>query len=287
MEGELWKELYRRVRALGKRQDLGRCTFSNADIVLVLLWAVLHDRPRSWALERRNWHGERRRPRLPSPATLSERLRTNGVQELLRQSERLWQPAVPSRRRVFWIDAKPLPIGGCSGDREARCGWAAGGLGRGYKLYAVAEKSSGFVTWVTRPMNVNETTIAPELIVQLDGPGYVVGDREYDVGRLYDVTARRQLQLVAARQRLGKGLGHRHQSPHRLKGLAILQRPLGERLLRERYGIDRFFGELTGSAVGLGPLPSWVRGLHRVETWVRGKMIIFNLRRRLRLAAAA
>jgi len=275
------------VCALGKRRGPKRCTYADADIVLVLLWAVLHDRPRCWALDRRHWRGERRRPQLPSQATLRERLRTAGVQDLLRRTEKLWQDAVPAGRRAFWIDAKPLPIGRCGGDREARCGWAAGGLGKGYKLYAIAEKTSGFVSWVIRPMNANETKIAPEPIAQLEGPGYLVGDREYDAGHLYEVTAQRALQLVAGRQRLGRALGHRPQSPHRLKGLALLQRPLGKRLLRDRYGIERLFGELTSSAVGLAPLPSWVRGLHRVEAWVRGKMIIFNVRRRLRKVAAA
>lgn len=287
MEGELWKEIYRAVRALGKGRGPRRHMYTDADIVLVYLWAVLHERPMTWALDRRHWRGELRRPRRPSAATLSERLRTAGVQQLLRQTEECWRPVIGPGRREFWIDAKPLPIGGCSGDREAHAGWCAGGMGRGYKLYAIAEKTSGLLYWVVRPMNVNETKMAPELIERLKGPGYLVGDREYDVGRLYDVAAARGLQLVASRQRLGRKLGHRPQSPHRLKGLALLERPLGQRLIHDRYGIDRFFGELTSGAGGLAPLPAWVRGLRRVENWVRGKMIIFHRKRHLRLAAAA
>ena len=131
MEGELWKELYRAVRAVGKAQGPKRRDYSDADIVLVFLWAVLHDRPRSWALDRRHWRGERLRPPLPAGSTLSERLRTPGVQQLLRQTEALWRPAAAPRRTNFWIDAKPLPVGGCSQDRDARPGWAAGGLARG------------------------------------------------------------------------------------------------------------------------------------------------------------
>src|SRR5262245_63845043 len=114
MEGELWKEIYRAVRALGKGRGPRRHMYTDADIVLVYLWAVLHERPMTWALDRRHWRGELRRPRRPSAATLSERLRTAGVQQLLRQTEECWRPVIGPGRREFWIDAKPLPIGGCS-----------------------------------------------------------------------------------------------------------------------------------------------------------------------------
>lgn len=33
----------------------GRCTFSDVVIVLVWYWAVIHDRPVSWAAKRANW----------------------------------------------------------------------------------------------------------------------------------------------------------------------------------------------------------------------------------------
>jgi len=287
MEGELWKEIHSAVRALGKGRGPRRHTYTDADIALVFLWAVLHERPMTWALDPRHWRSEHRRPRLPSTSTLSERLRTAGVQHLLRQIEARWRPAAGPGRPAFWIDAKPLPIGGCSGDREAHAGWCAGGMGRGYKLYAIAEKTRGLLYWVVRPMNVNETKVAPELIERLEGPGYLVGDREYDVGRLHDVAAARGLQLVASRQRLGRKLGHRPHSPYRRKGLALLERPLGRPLIHDRYGIDRFFEELISGAGGLAPLPAWVRGLRRVENWVRGKTIIFHLKRWFRLAAAA
>ena len=61
MEGELWKEAYRVVREEGKRQPPGgRARYSDAVIVLVLLWAALHDRPVSWACDERHWAGCKR-----------------------------------------------------------------------------------------------------------------------------------------------------------------------------------------------------------------------------------
>src|SRR5688500_11302550 len=89
MEGELWAQAYRVVREEGNRQPpSGRLTYPDAVVVLVLLWAALHDRPVSWACDRRHWAGcgrgrRRRRRRLPSSATMSRRLRTVGVLALL------------------------------------------------------------------------------------------------------------------------------------------------------------------------------------------------------------
>src|SRR5215207_4597401 len=87
MEGELWKEAYRVVREEGNRQPPGGgATYSDAVIVLVLVWAALHDRPVSWACDGGHWAGcgrGRRPARLPSAATMSRRLRTVGALGLL------------------------------------------------------------------------------------------------------------------------------------------------------------------------------------------------------------
>src|SRR5829696_10150878 len=73
MERELWDQLYSIVVRLDKFYTKG--FFRAAEIVMVFLWAVIHDRPTSWACERRNWvvtppSG------LPSQSTMSRRLRT-------------------------------------------------------------------------------------------------------------------------------------------------------------------------------------------------------------------
>ena len=41
---------------------------------------------------------------------------------------------------------------------------------------------------------------------------------------------------------------------------------------------SRNFGNLTNFGGGLSPLPAWVRRLHRVERWVRAKLIVSALR---------
>ena len=47
MERELWQALY--LLAVGLDKRWGRWKYSTAEIVVVYFWAVLHDRPTSWA----------------------------------------------------------------------------------------------------------------------------------------------------------------------------------------------------------------------------------------------
>ena len=106
------------------------------------------------------------------------------------------------------IDARPLPIGGYSKDRDAGYGYAGTGMAKGYKLYGIWNGGGSLAVWQVHPMNVNEVTVAKKLIGQVTGEGYVVGDRMYDAS----------------------------------------------------------------------PLPSWVRGLHRVRLWAQGKIVINAVR---------
>jgi hypothetical protein len=287
MEGELWKEIYRVVMAVSKKQkSRNGCTYADTEIVLVHLWAVLHDRPRGWALVAANWRGSGRRPRLPSNSTMSRRLPTPSVQALLQAVEQHFRDQLPPDTFRF-IDAKPLPIGGCTQDRDATYGRAAGCHAKGYKLYVIAGNSRGFLAWAVHPMSRNEVSVASELIAQLNHPGYLIGDNAYDANRLYDQAAKRQTQLLAPRRKTAQGLGHHRHSPARLKAIQLIQKPSGQQLLRQRDAVERLFGQLTTIYCGLGPLPNWVRGLPRVRSWVRGKMIIFAAHRHLRRSAAA
>jgi hypothetical protein len=286
MEDELWRELYRLIRRLakGKRQ---RCTYSAADVLLVYLFGVLRDRSTHWACQRRNWPIWLRRGRkLPSPSTMSRRLNDTDVQALFIELEQSIRDQ-GSAGLCRWIDGKPLPIGGASQDRDAGYGRAACSMAKGYKLHAIADESQGFIAWTVRPMNVNESKVAEELIPQLNDGDYLVGDNAFDNNKLYDAAAERKVQLVAPRRRGVSGTGHIRQSPHRLKSIELLSQPLGQELLHSRRGIERLFGQLTTMPCGLSPLPNWVRGLKRVTNWVRGKIVLFMLWRNLRRAAAA
>ena len=275
MENELWKKVYQLVTNVAKGKTLKRATYSHADIVLTYLWAVLHDRPIYWACKKTNWPIYYRRKPLPNPSTMTRRLRTTAIQTLLQEIEHVLVNMFP-RSVCRWIDGKPLPIGGCSKDRQSAFGYGASCIAKGYKLYAVADKNQGFVCWTVRPMNQNEPKVASDLIPQLDRGGYLVGDTAYDSNNLYEIASKRSIQLVADR-RPGKALGHRRHSPNRIRSRELLSRPFGQSLLIGRTSIERMFGNLVSFPGGLKPLPHWVRTLFRVEMWVRAKMILFHL----------
>lgn len=277
MDGELWRELYHRVPRIAKGQTLKRSTYTDADIVLTYLWSVLQHRPIFWACQKTNWPLVYRKRPLPDNSTMSRRLRTKGVQRLLAQVEQ-WFVEIQPASSCRWIDAKPLPIGRSSKDKQAGYGYANGALARGYKLHAVADKSQGFVAWTIRPMQTSEMSAAEELIPRLHHTEYLVGDGAYDKNQLYDLAGHHDIQLMAPQRiRDAKGMGHRKHSPYRIQSLAIQTTPPGQWLLASRNQIECMFGQLTNLGCGLSPLPNWVRTSFRVENWIRGKMIIYHV----------
>jgi hypothetical protein len=285
MEGELWNETERIVREVGRDFQRKRVQYSDADIGLVYLWSVLHDRPVCWACQWENWPAERHPERIPCPSTMSVRLRSESVRTLL--------AAVESRLRTGfgtgwckWIDGLPMPVGGSTHDPEARYGRGAGVMAKGYKLHAICDARGAFDAWAVASLNVNEQVVAGDLIPRLTGEGYLVGDGEYDANRLFDLAGRQGFQLIAPHQK-GTQLGHRRHSPYRLRCRELLGRPFGQALLRSRYGIDRFFGQMGNFGGGLSPLPHWVRGLHRVRLWLEGKIILNAVRLSLNQRRAA
>lgn len=81
MELELWQALYLLATGLDKRW--GRWKYSTAEIVAVYFWAVLHDRPTSWAAEPAEWPVDLRPDPLPPQSTLSRRLKRADSVELM------------------------------------------------------------------------------------------------------------------------------------------------------------------------------------------------------------
>lgn len=287
MENELWTKVYQIVQGLGNNKRPKRAIYSDADILLTYLWAVLHDRPVYWACQKSNWPIYYRRRNLPNPSTITRRLRTNSIQQLIREVEKELINRYPPRI-CRWIDAKPLPISRNSKDKEAAYGYAEYGMGKGYKLHAIADESQGFVIWSVKSMNHCESNVADELIAQLDSEGYLIGDGAYDRNRLYDLACEKSVQLIALqRYRKAQGLGHRPHSPRRLRALSLLKTPMGQKLLASRNNIETMFAQLTNLGCGLSPLPNWVRTLFRVEMWVRGKMIFYQLWRQHKAPNAA
>jgi hypothetical protein len=272
MERELWSQLYVIVVRLDNLYTNG--LYRHAEIVGVYLWAVVHDRPTSWACHRRNW--EPKVPfHLPSQPTMSRRLHSPAVARLLtRVAAELGGD--PQRWWIQRIDSKPLPIGPHSKDPDAKYGKAASGFARGYKLHVVWADGVLPSVWRIEPMNTHDSTAAKKLLPELPGEGYIVGDGQYDSNPLHKIAAPRH-QIVAP-QRRGKGVGRRHHEPSRLHSVEMTKRAFGKALLRFRVQIERCFGNLTSFAAGLGPLPSWVRRPHRVILWVQAKLLINAIR---------
>jgi hypothetical protein len=262
-------------RTPGSRGRPPKASYTDRDIVLTYLWAVLHDRPVSWACRRGNWPFHDRTRLLPSSATMSRRLRSRSVVTMLETLEGLLLRPTPAGSDLCFIDAKPLVIGGNGADRDARFGRAAGTMAKGYKLHLLLENTGRTLAWEVHPMSVDERPTAVELLRRLPAPrrGMLLADSNYDAGYIYDAAAEQGMQLVTPpRFRNARGHGHRPPNVHRMRGLSIGKGPSSP--LPERAAIERRFGNLGNQPGGLGPLPNWVRSLVRVRRWVAAKLMI-------------
>jgi hypothetical protein len=274
MERELWPLLYQTVRNLAKDFDQKYKHIPTWMVVLTMLWAAIHDRPISWACQAMNWKTTRLRPpRLPSPATMSRRVDAVATGFFWRAVEtRLREQSAAQPALVAFVDGKPLPVGGASKDREARAGRAVGGMAKGYKLHGVWSTRALPEAWELTAMNANEQTVAHRLIPQLRYGGYLLGDGNYDGNPLYAKAGAYGYQLLTP---LPQGQpGHIRHSPYRLRSIDLIKTPFGKNLYQTRIAIEQAYGNATSFGGGLGPLPAWVRGLHRVRTWVWAKLLI-------------
>src|SRR5579863_2654648 len=285
MEDELWRILYPLIQEQDNRRFRKKgVVFSDARILGVFFWAVLHDRPILWATRPANWPQEQRWRSLPSASTMSRRLRTLSLVTLLTQVWlRMVGQAKPSLVRM--IDAKPLPVGGFSKDLDARWGQAADAKAKGYKLFSIWSRGAAVPEqWRLGSMNFCEPIVAMSMIPTLRGGGYLLGDSLYDTNPLHTLCAGHGLQLVAPRKKPGTQLGHQAHHPSRLRAIELLEPGaatpggFGPSLYAIRTSIERHFGHLGNFGGGLSPLPNWVRRPHRVVLWVAAKLVLNGLR---------
>jgi hypothetical protein len=273
MERELWRALYLLAANIDKRW--GGWKYSTAEIVAVYFWAVLHDRPTSWAAQPAEWPDDLRPDPLPGQSTLSRRLKQADAVELMTAVEHQLVVLLGlGRHWIHILDGKPLAVSPISQDRDAAWGRGAGAWQKGYKVHALWNGGPMFTTWALAAMNVSEKTVALQLFRSLPGGGYVLADAQYDANSLYDAAQKEGFQLVAKKtpDRGRRGLGHRRQSPSRLRSIELLETPFGVELYRGRNAIERQFGVLTSTGGSLGPLPAWVSRFPRVRNWVQANL---------------
>jgi hypothetical protein len=208
------------------------------------------------------------------------RLHTASVQDCLTGMNSLFRDQLP-RSLDKVVDGKPLVVGVCSKDRDARRGcMGEGKWARGYKVHAMIDATGVVESATVTPLNEGEATVALRLLEPMNLQGVTVrGDANYDSNKLYDVVAQRGGRFEAPRRKPGRGLGHHPQHPHRLQAIAALEREASTRVAHRNHcnRIEQTFAYLTNLSFGLAPLPNCVRGLHRVSRWVKAKILLYHL----------
>lgn len=282
MSSQEWRVLYQTIRRIDKTLPRPRRRPEYSDVLIVAMYcfAAAHDRPQSWACDPRHYRGTWCRRPLPSQSRFSRRIRSPRCQALLAALPAATRP-VHVQRDVHHLDSRPLIVGGCSKDHQARRGWVHGNFGRGYRLHACTTRDGYFAAFRVTSLNTSEQATAPQLLEEVRPTGWVLGDANFDSAALYVCAARWGGQLLAP-PRAGAGCGHRPQEPQRLRAIALWTEH-GAWALRERKAIDRFFGQHSSYGGGLAPLPAWVRTANRVTRWVTAKVALYHVRRRLRV----
>lgn len=287
MELELWAELSQAICDVHSRiPGQARDKHPTARIVRVYLWAALHDRPVSWACCRQNWTARTAPPELPDQSTMSRRTRRADFEAFqMRLAMRL--SGKPARSLLKKIDGMPLELPNHTRDPDARWGRGVSRKSIGYKLHAIHSANPLPDAFTITPLNVCEKQMAHRLIRRVGGGGYLLGDAHYNASWLFDVCAHHGYQLLCPRAKPGTGMGHRYQSPERLRAMNMLEPPgaindFGPELYRCRIDIERRFSQLSCFGGGLTCLPPWIRRIWRVRHWVWAKLLIDAARFRIK-----
>ena len=270
MEDRIWAAIVAALPAEAKRTGQ---THSDRSVLMVGLWAVLWDRPNCWACREDAWQGRPLPPLTrPSESTISRRFWPLVAELGETLASRI--AAVLPPEPLAAVDGKPLPVGGGSGDRDAKAGRAVGHKAKGYKLFAVIDRAGRVLAAEIGGLNRAEQTVAKRLYRRLPKTVLtVVGDGVYDSVPLHRVADESGVRHVSPLRENRVG---RRQQPERLKLQALLATAEGQTLLEERDHIERRFGLMGNIGCGYKGLPNWVRREHRVNAWMRGKICIYH-----------
>src|SRR2546421_2967913 len=110
MEAKVYRAMLKWLWSMAPAPRGARRQFSDRWIIMVYLWSVINDRPVSWACEQQNWPRAQLDRPLPSNATMSRRLRTLGVLQLLERLLMKLTDALPVPL-VKAVDSKPMLVG--------------------------------------------------------------------------------------------------------------------------------------------------------------------------------
>lgn len=276
MEPGLWNRLASVARRLDVAVHRRRPEFSDAEIVLTLLWARGHHQTVAWACDPASWPLQARRHARPSPSTVSRRQRTASVQRLL---QALLEHDAPAHTLAYVVDGKPLVVSKHSTDRDARHGRGAGGMDKGYKLHLVGNVRGQIHMAQVTPLNTPEQEMARRMVKsgRLQG-GYVLGDTLYDWDALHRQCAASGLRLLVHRRpsRVGLGVRWRGVSAARKACIASTETPFAEfapSLLKSRRVVEQIFARLE-TRWRIGHPPFYIRTLRRVRLWVHLALVL-------------
>ncbi len=101
---------------------------------------------------------------------------------------------------------------------------------KGYKLHAVWAGGPLPLAWVLARDERQREGHGASHHPELPGGGYLLGDPEFDCNALFDLAHKAEHQLLTPKRQKGHGLGHRPQSPYRLRSIELMRGRFGKSL---------------------------------------------------------
>jgi hypothetical protein len=231
---------------------------------------------------------------LPSVSQFNRRVKEDRIQHLLLVAHQA-VAGIEIPTAISYLDGKPLTVGPASKDPEAKRGHIIGGFAKGYKLHAWMSQDRRIPLWCVTSLNTSEAPVAQalaEYLPQLSDWSLVLADSNYDDRALHKaIDAHHGRLLVIPRGMAQHEVTLRQMGSARRELLEVYKtRPeLVHLVHRQRVNAEGILGNLCSHGGGLGPLPAWVRRLHRVKRWVGCKILLYNarLRAKAKLKSAA